>query len=217
MSAPEPLNIGDILDLRAYERVRDDFRRRIIEHKARRRVALGPVMTLVFESINTVRFKVQEMARAERILSDEGIQTELDVYNRLLPAPGELSATMFIELTSDEQLREWLPRLVGIEHAIGFELASVNDPAGGHFAPASLVQAVPESEHEAALTRNEVTAAVHYLRFPFSAEQVELFASAAVTLVAGHADYAARTDVGPETKAELWGDLLGTTPSIELP
>jgi hypothetical protein len=36
-------------------------------------------------------------------------------------------------------------------------------------------------------------------------------------LVAGHADYAARTDVGPETKAELWGDLLGTTPSIELP
>jgi len=184
VSAPEPLNIGDILDLRAYERVRDDFRRRIIEHKARRRVALGPVMTLVFESINTVRFQVQEMARAERILSDEGIQTELDVYNRLLPAPGELSATMFIELTSDEQLREWLPRLVGIEHAIGFELASVNDPAGGHFAPASLVQAVPESEHEAALTRNEVTAAVHYLRFPFSAEQVELFASAAVTLVA---------------------------------
>jgi len=66
-------------------------------------------MTLVFESINTVRFQVQEMARAERILSDEGIQTELDVYNRLLPAPGELSATMFIELTSDEQLREWLP------------------------------------------------------------------------------------------------------------
>jgi len=75
----------------------------------------------------------------------------------------------------------------------------------------------PRVEHEAALTRNEVTAAVHYLRFPFSAEQVELFASAAVTLVAGHADYAARTDVGPETKAELWGDLLGTTPSIELP
>ena len=59
-------------------------------------------MTLVFECVDTVRFQVQEMARAEKILSDEAIQVELDIYNRLLPAPGELSATLFIELTTDD-------------------------------------------------------------------------------------------------------------------
>ena len=108
-----------MLDLRAYERVREDYRAKIIARKRDRRVALGPVMTLVFECFDTVRFQVQEMARAEKIITDEAIQVELDIYNRLLPAPGELSATVFIELTSDEALREWLPRLVGIERRLG--------------------------------------------------------------------------------------------------
>ena len=120
--AASGLTLADVLDLRAYERVREDYRARIIARKQNRRVALGPVMTLVFECFDTVRFQVQEMARAEKIISDEGIQVELDIYNRLLPGTGELSATLFIELTSDDALREWLPRLVGIERQLGFSL-----------------------------------------------------------------------------------------------
>ncbi len=80
------LTLADVLDLRAYERVRDDYRARVIARKRNRRVGLGPFMTLVFECVDTVRFQIQEMARAEKIISDEGIQTELDIYNRLLPA-----------------------------------------------------------------------------------------------------------------------------------
>ena len=45
-------------------------------------------MTLVFECFDTVRFQVQEMARVEKIISDEAIQVELDIYNRLLPGRG---------------------------------------------------------------------------------------------------------------------------------
>ena len=82
----------------------------MIARKRYRRIGLGPIVTLVFESFDTVRFQVQEMARVEKIISDEDLQVELDVYNRLLPSPGELSATLFIELTSDEALREWLAR-----------------------------------------------------------------------------------------------------------
>ena len=91
--AADGLTLDDVLDLRAYERVREDYRARVIARKRERRVALGPVMTLVFECFDTVRFQVQEMARAEKIISDEAIQVELDIYNRLLPATGELSAT----------------------------------------------------------------------------------------------------------------------------
>jgi hypothetical protein len=199
------LTLADVLDLRAYERVREDYRAKIIARKRDRRVALGPVMTLVFECFDTVRFQVQEMARAEKIISDEAIQVELDIYNRLLPAPGELSATVFVELTSDDDLREWLPRLVGIERRLGLSIDG------------DVVGSVPEAEHEAALTRETVTPAVHYVRFGFSGAQVAAFAGAGqAALVATHPAYEARTELSRGVRRELLGDLLGTTKALPM-
>jgi hypothetical protein len=199
------LTLADVLDLRAYERVREDYRAKIIARKRDRRVALGPVMTLVFECFDTVRFQVQEMARAEKIITDEAVQVELDIYNRLLPAPGELSATVFIEVTSDEGLREWLPRLVGIERRLGLSIDG------------DVVGSVPEAQHEAALTREMVTPAVHYVRFGFSEAQVEAFAEAAeVALVATHPAYEAVTELSVGVRRELLGDLRGTTKALPI-
>jgi hypothetical protein len=199
------LTLGDVLDLRAYERVRADYRARVMARKRNRRVGLGPIMTLVFECFDTVRFQVQEMARVEKIISDEAIQVELDAYNPLLPSEHELSATLFIELTSEEALRSWLPQLVGIERAVG--LAFGDD----------LVTSVPEERHAAALTREAVTPAVHYLRFPFSQDRVAAFADAPeVALVSRHEAYEATTVLEPEVRAELLGDLLGTTKALPL-
>jgi hypothetical protein len=207
----EPLTLADVLDLRAYERVREAYRAQVIARKRRRRVALGPIMTLVFECADTVRFQVQEMARVEKILSDQAIQTELDIYNRLLPSAGELSATLFIELTSDGSMREWLPRLVGIEGALGIAV-------GGQ-----VVASVPEEAHAAALVRDTVTPAVHYLRFRFTPDQVAMFAEGAeegateaLALVARHPNYEARTLLPPEVRAELLGDLMGTTKPLPI-
>jgi hypothetical protein len=198
------LTVVDILDQRAYERVRDDYRRRVIELKRRRRVALGPIMTLVFESFDTVRFQVQEMARVERITTDAGIQGELNVYNRLLPEPGELSATLFIELMTDEELHDWLPRLVGIETALAFEV-----PSGGD--GVLLVRSAPEATHAEQLTRATETSAVHYIRFPFSTREVAGFAAGPVSLLADHPAYQHRTELTEATRAELLGDLEGRT------
>jgi hypothetical protein len=199
------LTLADVLDLRAYERVREDYRARIIARKRDRRVPLGPLMTLVFECFDTVRFQVQEMARAEKIISDEAIQVELDIYNRLLPGEGELSATLFIELTSDGALREWLPRLVGIERQLGVSIDG------------EVVGSVPEAEHAAALTRATVTPAVHYVRFGFTEAQVAAFGDAEeVALVATHPAYEARTDLPAAVRRELLGDLLGTTKALPI-
>ena len=175
------LTLADVLDLRAYERVREDYRARVIARKRNRRVALGPIMTLVFECFDTVRFQVQEMARVEKIISDEAIQVELDIYNRLLPGEGELSATLFIELTSDEALREWLPRLVGIERQLG---VSIDGERGGQ-RPRGRARRRPSPGRT-------VTPAVHYLRFGFTEAQVVAFGDAAeVALVATHPAYEA--------------------------
>jgi hypothetical protein len=203
--APAGLTLADVLDLRAYERVREEYRARVIARKQFRRVGLGPIMTLVFECLDTVRFQVQEMARVEKIISDEGIQIELDIYNRLLPQVGELSATLFIELTSEPDLREWLPKLVGIERALGVAIDG------------DVVSSEPEGQHAAALTRETVTPAVHYIRFRFSGAQVAAFVTASeVALESLHPAYEARTVLSPEVRRELLGDLEGTTMPLAL-
>ncbi len=154
------LALDDIIDLRAYERVREDVRRQTIELKRRRRVAVGPIVTLLFENRDTIWFQVQEMARAERMTTDAAITGELDAYNPLIPEPGQLSATLFVELTGEEALRHWLPRLVGIERSVELRLggAAVEGDGGAGVGregtgPPIVVRSVPEAAHEQALTR----------------------------------------------------------------
>ncbi len=204
MAASGPLTLDDISDQRAYERERDKFRAEVIEVKRNRRISVGPVITLTFESRLTMRFQVQEMARAEKMLSDEQIQHELDVYNRLLPAANELSATLFLELTTEEELRTWLPRLVGVESACEVRIGS---------GPSALVvHSTPEQEHEANLTRPETTSAVHYLRFHFTDQQVEGFATQPSTLAVNHPEYPEGlpgATLSEATRAELLADLAG--------
>lgn len=190
------LTLDDISDLRAYERERDDFRREIIALKRRRRVGLGVFVTLLFENTQTMRFQIQEMARAEKLISDDAIETELRVYNPLIPEPGQLCATLFIELTSKDALMEWLPKLVGIESSVALRL-----PGG------ELVRAVVDEDHGKQLTRDEITASVHYVRWQLTPDQVERFAAGPVALVADHPDYAVETELPTDTAAELLGDL----------
>ncbi len=130
------LTLDDIADQRAYERERDAFRARIIELKKLRRIAIGPFVTIVFENRDTIRFQIQEMARAEKMSSDAAIQTELDVYNPLIPDPGSLAATLFIELTTKDDLVEWLPKLVGIERSVELRIGA---PGAEEVVPADLM------------------------------------------------------------------------------
>jgi Protein of unknown function (DUF3501) len=152
------------------------------------------------------------MARAEKMVSDEQIQKELDVYNALIPEPGELSATLFIELTGEEALRDWLPRLVGIERAVllrlpgedpGAESAGIVDGLTGQH----VVRARPDAAHDEALTRPDITASVHYIRFALDPVEVERFAAGPVTLGVDHPAYRAETVLPDEVRAELLTDL----------
>jgi hypothetical protein len=194
-----PLTVDDISDLRAYEREREEFRRHIIDLKKRRRVSVGPITTFVFENRDTIRFQIQEMARAERMRTDEAIEAELAVYNPLIPGTGELSATLLVELTSKEQLQEWLPKLVGVETAAELRLGD-----GGE-----VVRCEVDPEHEKQLTREEVTASVHYVRFRLTPEQVERFAAGPVDLAVAHPNYGEAVRLSDATREELLVDLRG--------
>ncbi|MEK7222517.1 MAG: DUF3501 family protein, partial [Nitrospirota bacterium] len=99
----KPLTVQDVLPIEEYERLREAFRRRIIDLKQRRRLSVGNLVTVVFENRETVLFQIQEMVRAERILRPERVSEEVAMYNEQIPLAGELSATLMIEVT-DPQL-----------------------------------------------------------------------------------------------------------------
>jgi hypothetical protein len=192
------LTLDDIADLRAYEREREEFRRLVIALKKRRRIGVGPFITLVFENRETIRFQIQEMARAEKIISDEAIATELAIYNPLIPEPGSLAATLFVELTSADDMRAWFPRLVGIETSVEIRL-----PNG------EVVGCVVDADHAEQLTRDDTTAAVHYVHFTFTDEQIASFASGRSELAVIHANYQHAAVLSEENTAELLADLRG--------
>jgi hypothetical protein len=196
VTSSRKLTLDDIADARAYEREREQLRAEVLVTKQRRRVSLGTVVTLMFENRETMRYQIQEMARVERTFTDEGIMDELAVYNPLIPEPGELCATLFIELTSDDQLREWLGKLVGIEQSVVFQLSNGDS-----------VRCVVDPQHAAQLTREHVTAAVHYVTFQFTDAQVAAFVDG-VVLAIDHPDYLEAVELLPSTIAELRADLL---------
>jgi hypothetical protein len=187
------LTVADIKDLREYERERDAFRAEIITMKKKRRIPLGDLMTIVFENAATMRFQVQEMARAERMLRDEQIARELETYNELIPADGELSGTLFIEITDKESLLYWLPRLVGIHEHLQFVVGDTVVPG--------------RAEDVERLTREETTPTVHYLKFAFTSEQQRAFDTGPVRLVVDHPEYQADVTLTDEQRDELVGDF----------
>lgn len=191
------LTLNDIADLRAYEREREQFRNSVIEKRRLRRVALGTLMSLSFENRDTMRYQIQEMIRVEKTMTDEGVLEELNAYNPMIPEPGQLCATLFVELTSEEQVREWLPKLAGLERSVSLRLAD-----------GSVVAGRIDDQHAAGLTREDVTAAVHYLTFDLTPAQVTAFGEGEVILQCALPTYLEASALTPATKAELLRDLL---------
>ena len=190
------LSIEDILDLRAYERVRAESRAEVIELKKLRRISLGPVVTLMFENRVTMRSQIHEMIRAEKVMRDEQVMEELHAYNPLIPEAGQLSATLFIELVTEDEMREWLPKLVNIESSIVVRLSDGSE-----------VRSITEEAHAEQLTRDYVTAAVHYVRFEFTPEQVEKFATGGAQIACDHPAYQQSVSLQSSTVTELLNDL----------
>jgi len=192
------IELRDVLNFFEYEKVRDDRRQRVMELKRIRRVAVGRHLSFLFENRDTVLFQIQEMCRVERITDDARIQDEIDVYAALLPNPGELSATMMIEIEDKEKIQPVLDGFLGIDlgqHVwiqVGKEFVIPGNFEAGH------------SDEE----RGKLSA-VHFVRFAFPEAAVRAFRNEPVFLVVDHAAARARAELSPETKAALLRDLEG--------
>ncbi len=190
----KPITQDEIQNLQDYELSRPEFRGRVIESKRRRRVALGPLMTLIFENRETVRFQIQEMLRVERIVKPAKVRHEIDTYNELLPGEGQVAATLFIEITDASRIQTVLDGFLGLEEPghLALRLGAAAHPA--IFAPGQ--------------SRDDRISAVHYIRFGVGDDgRAALSSGEPATLEVDHGDYHARQELSREAVEELIADL----------
>jgi hypothetical protein len=107
----KPVERAEIIDYMTYEEHRAELRSKVMAVKALRRVHIGEYLTLLFENHLTMRYQIQEMVRAERIVKEADIQHEIDTYNEVLGGDGEFGCTLLIEIDDpavrDVKLKEW--------------------------------------------------------------------------------------------------------------
>ena len=191
----KPIALEDVIPLGDYERQREAFRSRIIALKQRRRISIGPLVTLIFENRETLQFQTQEMIRVERILDPHKVQDELDVYNALMPGAGELSATLLIEITEQDRMKEWLDVFMGLDHGETLAIRAGIEQVFGQF----------EGGH----SHETKISAVHFVRFKPTASMTAAFADLRqpVMLTVHHHEYHAETPVPGSMREEWLNDL----------
>jgi len=129
----KPLTHADLLSHAEYEAARPTYRQQIIALKKRRRIEVGPLVTILFENRETLRSQIQEMVRAERIFEESKIQDELDVYNAILPQSGELSATLMIEIVDDDRIKTVLDSFQGMDRSDTLSIRIENEAVYAQF------------------------------------------------------------------------------------
>lgn len=171
-----------LLTLEAYAKARPAMREQVMAAKKLRRVFLDEHVVLIFENALLIRYQIQEMLRVEKIFEEDGIRHEFDSFAPLVPDGSNLKATMQIEYADDAERKKMLTLLKGIEDRVWMRVAG--------FEPVFAI-ADEDIERENA----EKTAAVHFLRFEFSAPMIAaLRAGVALSVGIDHPHYQAVID-----------------------
>lgn len=185
-----------LMTLEAYARARPAMRAEVMEQKKLRRVKLGENILLIFENELLIRYQIQEMLRVEKIFEEDGIRHELESYVPLLPTGSNFKVTMQIEYAEENQRREMLGKLKGVEDRVWVRIDGF-DP----------VFAIADEDLER--ENEQKTSAVHFLRFELSAGMVAAAKSgAALSVGVDHPHYTTSTGALPEpVRTSLAADL----------
>lgn len=194
MSLVRPITRLDIKGPAMYAHIRDDYRNRVIELKKARRIIIGPTLEIVFDNRLTLTMQIEEICRLENLVRDDQIQTEIDLTNQLMPTESSLAATLFVPLPQDEQLKEKLAALVGIDEHVVLHL-------GAHAIRAAF---------EPGRSTEEKISAVQYMRFPLTGADRAALADPSTTIAVevDHPNYRYRVECDDALRASLAGDYV---------
>ena len=185
----------DIVPMTTYVAERKERRQAVLALKKPRRIEIGPVATFYFENYATMLAQIQEMLYIEKG-GEEQLEDELTAYNPMIPDGSELTATLMFEIDDPQRRGSILRRLTDVELTAYIEVAGEK------------VFAVPEQEVERTASDGK-TSSVHFLHFPFTAEQIAAFRDTnnQAILGIGHENYAHMTILSEETRDSLAGDF----------
>ena len=155
------ISLDDIISNEEYGNIRSSKRREMIEFKKFRRLDVGPVASLYFESRDTMIYQIQEMAYVEKITREE-LDEELASYNPLVPNGRELTATMMIEIDDPLRRKNFLSRLGGVEEKVKIIIGE------------SEIYADYEKDIDRTTSEGKASA-VHFLHFNFTDQLIESF------------------------------------------
>ncbi|MBH10483.1 MAG: hypothetical protein CMG74_09080 [Candidatus Marinimicrobia bacterium] len=166
-----------LLNIIEYEKVRNEYRKEIIEYKKNRRISLGPNVMITFENEKTLSFQIQEIMRSERLADDIKIEEEVNIYNTIMPPENGLSATLFIGITDEKKIKSVLNRFIGL--TIGKTLYF---KFNGESVYAKFEQGREEKDK---------ISSVHYLQFHFTENQKIAFSdrSQSIELIIDYNEY----------------------------
>jgi hypothetical protein len=182
------------LDVRAgadYEHVRSEERHRVGELQRVRRVRLGETVTLVFENRETIRSKLEEALRTERIDDPTRVAAERAAFDAVVPARGDLAAMLFLEVADPADLAAAAAAIEGIEHTVFLEVAGAR------------VRGIPE-----AVAPPGESAPAHYLRIALEPGQRDAVRSGApIAVGADHPNLTVLVTLDEEQREAIAADL----------
>ncbi len=194
-AAKRELTRADIMTMEAYAAIRKERRARLSETRKRRRVQVGRWATFSFESYETMWMQVHEMLYIEKG-GEAQIADELAAYGPMVPKGCELVVTLMFEIDDPVHRQRLLSGLGGVEHTVSLAFAG------------ETVQAVPEGD-VARSTESGRASSIHFLRFPFSDDQVAKFRDDGVQVVLGigHEGYAHMAVIPESVRRDLCEDF----------
>ena len=194
-SHPRTLGRADILAPERYAAERIERKRALLAHKAPRRLALGPVATVYFESYDTVWMQIHEMLHIERG-GEAQIADELRAYAGMVPNGRELVLTLMFEIDDPARRAALLGRLGGVETTLSIQFDN------------ETIIAVPEGDLERS-TADGKASAVHFLHLPFTPAQAAKFRTPGTRALIGigHPNYGHLAVLPEASRAVLADDL----------
>lgn len=156
---PHHVRRGEITDYQTYEDEREEFRRAAMAVKAPRRIHLGDHLTFLFENHDTMRYQIQEIMRAEKIVREDAIAEELETYNGLLGGSGQLGCALLIEIDDEAERTRLLEAWLGLQEHL-YAVTGDNERSYAEFDPSQV--------------GTDRLSAVQYLTFNLSSPPVAL-------------------------------------------
>ena len=186
----------DIYEREEYKSLRAQKRKQIVSRKKKRRIDVGPYVTLYFENKDTIIHQINEMVFIENG-GNEQIIEEIEAYKSLVPNGKELIATVMVEIDSPLKRSEALSNMGGFEETFSFKIGD------------KLIEGKAELDVDRT-TADGKASSVQFVHFNFSDEEIEMFRKqdSKIELSINHDTYSHSTTLQNDIKIELGNDFI---------